>query len=374
MTREDGRSAAGISGAAAGRQADALPCCRWTEHFGTLISVRAADDAILDSLAAFYAPYYLLAAGPPPRQPDLTLCLVVTGTPSAPALTTDMRAYLTRPEHLAWVDGRRVMTRHTVDIAVTVDPGQTRISILGARSGEVELQARVLLRDQLLRRLERARGAVVLHAAAASRAGKGVAVAGERNAGKTTALISMLMTKEYDFVTADRLTLTPGESHQPVRVAGVPARANIHAVAFSEGEPLEGLAATVDRATAVEGKILVGIDTLTGHFGVGVAPQTELRTVVFPRISPHAADPVVETVVDPEQVVGLVRQNLLEADVPGNSHVQWLDIPLGRAEPDDARSEQILRRIAEHCDVVTFSGSHPDYVAWMRHRFGGDHG
>lgn len=371
-TREEGGAAAGYPGRPAGRGGDALSRSRWIEHFGTMISVRAAGDEILDALAAFYAPYYRLMSGPAPREADLTLCLAVEGSPVNSAPKTDMRLYLAAPEQIEHVDGWQVMRRDGVDVTVTVDPGRALVRIDGAHPGEVELQARVLLRDQFLRQLERATGGVVFHAAAAVREGNGVAVMGERNAGKTTALISMLMSKEYDFVTADRLTLTRRDSGWPVLMAGVPARANIHAVAFAPGEPLEGLAPGLDRAGAVEGKFLVEIDTLTGHFGAGVVPLTELHTVILPSISPHV-DTRVETVTSRERAIALVRQNLLEADEPGTSHKQWLDLPLTRVHPDSEKIEQLLGAIADHCEVVAFSGCYPEYVAWTRRRFGGRH-
>lgn len=340
---------------------------RWVDHFGVLICVVSDDEALLASLADFYRPYYTLAPDRPPRAPDLTLTLVADGSRAVEVPCTDMRVYRLRPELHGRLQGLTLSRRQGPDIVIAVDDARRDLLVLGSHALEVGLQARVLLRDQLLQCVERRAGFRIFHAAAAVRDGRGVAVLGDRNAGKTTALLSLLGAG-YDFVTADRLSVGP--DGQDLVMVGVPARANVHDVVFCPGQPLEGLAGGVDWRSAVEGKVLVDVPALTGHFGVGTVPRARPTTLLLPQIDATAGATRAEVVRDPRRARELLRRNLLAEASPGNTHRPWLRAPLPEVPGGAGTDTALLDRLAAQCRVVTVRGCYTAYLDWLAHVIG----
>ncbi|MET9381011.1 hypothetical protein ABZY09_07935 [Streptomyces sp. NPDC002928] len=335
---------------------------RWINQLGLLVSVGSDDEALLANLADFYRPYYALLPGPPPRTPDLTLTLLVNGPPAAGAACTDMRVYRSRPELHGHGSGLALYRRDRPDLVIAVDEARRDVLVLGSRTVEVGLQARVLLRDQLLQRIEHRAGFRIFHAAAAVRDDRGVAVLGDRNAGKTTTLLALLGAG-YDFVTADRLSVGP--DGQGVVMAGVPARANVHAVAFGSGQPLDGLVEGADWPAAVEGKVLVDVPALTGHFGVGAVPRARPGTLLLPQIDATAGSMQADVVRDPHQARELLSHNLLTDDSPGNTHRPWLRLPLPEAPRRTGAPTALLDRLVAQCRVMTVRGCYADYLDWL---------
>jgi hypothetical protein len=146
---------------------------RWIDRLGVLISVRCDNEAVLQALTDFYRPYYLLNAGRPPRSPDVTLTLLIDGRHPVPIPSRDMRIFRVRPRHRAYADGWDMRVRHDIDVHIAVDDARRHVVILGSSADEVQLQARVLLRDQMLQRIEHRAGSGMFHAAAAARDGRG---------------------------------------------------------------------------------------------------------------------------------------------------------------------------------------------------------
>jgi hypothetical protein len=346
-----------------------LPCrqrppkhLRWIDHLGVLICVGSDDEALLASLAEFYHPYYALAPGRPPRTPDLTLTLLADGSRAVEVPCRDMRVYRLRPELHGHTAGLTLTRRQGPDVVIAVDDVRREVSVLGSSSVEVGLQARVLLRDQLLQRIEYRAGFRIFHAAAAVRDERGVAVLGDRNAGKTTALLALLGAG-YDFVTADRLSVGP--DGQGVVMAGVPARANVHEVSFCPGQSLEGLTGGVDWRAVAEGKVLVDVPSLTGHFGVGITPRATPTTLLLPQIDATADSVRAEVVRDPRRALELLRHNLLTHTSPGNTHRPWLRTPLPEASRNAGTDTALLDRLVAQCRVVTVRSCYADYLDWL---------
>jgi hypothetical protein len=338
------------------------------QHLGYTVVVESACAEILDGLGHFYRPYYRLTARDP-GTPDVTVVCVVREAPGRSGLpVTDMRVYRRRPEHHTATGTGGVFRRTRPDLEIEVDDAAGQVTVTGSTAREVELQARVLLRDQILQRIERSYGTVIFHGAAAARDGGAVLVLGDRNSGKTTALLTLMGRLGYDFVTADRASVRAPDAGTPI-VSGVPARANIHAVNFEPGQALDGLRHGVDWDAEVEGKVLVDADALATHLGVGVTPSAPLRTAVLPRLTPPGAPVRHAARTDPAAVAALLRRHVLEGAGPDNTHPAWLGWrPRIVRRPDAV--DTLLARIAERCRIVEFTGPRPAYVAWLRETFG----
>lgn len=340
---------------------------RWTERLGVLIRVASDDEALLASLTDFYHPYYALVPGRPPRAPDLTLKLLIDGPPATGTPCTDMRVFRDRPELHGCGAGLTLARRRSPDVVIAVDEARRDALVVGSSTVEVGLQARVLLRDQLLQRVEHRSGFRIFHAAAAVREERGVAILGDRNAGKTTALLALLGAG-YDFVTADRLSVGP--DGQGVVMVGVPARVNVHTVVFGPGQPLDSLTGGADWEAAVEGKVLVDVPALTGHFGVGTTPSARPATLLLPQIDATAGSVRAEVVCDPGRARELVRHNQLRKDSPGNTHRPWLKAPLPPAPGSTATDSDLLDRLVAQCRVITVRGCYADYLDWLASAMG----
>ncbi|MFF2328375.1 MULTISPECIES: hypothetical protein [unclassified Streptomyces] len=342
------------------------PSTRWLYRLGVLIAVRSEDETLLGALADFYHPYYSFAQGLPPREPDITLTLLVgNGRVPTPVPSSDMRIFRRRPAEHCTAGDWRLMARDDADIVIAVDDERREVVILGSSAHEVRLQARVLLRDQILQRVEHAAGSWVFHAAAVARGGHGVVVMGDRNCGKTTALLNLLGAGTHDFVTADRLSLTRNE-HGRIVMEGVPARANVHEVAFEPGEPLHGLIDGVDWDAAAEGKVLVDVPALTAHFGARAVPAAEPTTILLPHIDAATAVPKTEVIEDVTRGRELLRRNLLEGDVPGNTHRPWLALPITDApQRQRATVDAVLDELIRQCRLLAFRGTYAAYTDWL---------
>jgi hypothetical protein len=202
------------------------------------------------------------------------------------------------------------------------------------------------------------------HAAAAARDGGGIMVIGDRDSGKTTALLTLLGTGAYDFVTADRLSLRQ-DGRGLVVMEGVPARANVHDVSFGPGERLDGLVDGADWDAAVEGKVLVDVHALCGHFGTGVVPRAVPVTVLLPQVGSDIAIPSAEVIGDESRSRALIRGHLLEGDVPGNTHRPWLETVLSNGAREPGSLDALLSRLVGQCRVVAFRGTYAAYIDWL---------
>jgi hypothetical protein len=337
----------------------------WIELLGFVVKLRGNDPGVLGAVADFYHPYYTLVPGCPPCRPDLTVTLVCLPLLVPEPAVEDMRVYRSRPQYSAAVSGWRLLRRHDPDITVAVRENWREVAVLGPSPREVELQARALVRDQILQRIEHAAGSVIVHAAAAAdTAGCGVAILGNRNAGKTTALLALLGIGGYDFVTADRLSLRCDRPGQ-VRMTGVPARANMHAASFDPGQPLRGLEQGADWRNSVENKVLVDIDALTRHFSTAIRPEAGLATVVLPQVTEcHPGPPVTKELTD-AVARAAIRPHVLKGDSANNTHRPWLGLPLPQGSTHAEAIEQVLDGIIASSQTFTFTGNYSSYLTWL---------
>lgn len=334
-------------------------------HVGRTVNVATNTASVLDGLAAFYSPYYDMKPGGVDH-PDATVMCQVRGGAAGPSdRVGDMRIYRTRPSLTSSAHGCRSFRRPEVQLEIAIDDGGC-VTIAAPDALVVELQARVLLRDQLLQRFEHDAGAVIWHAAAVARRGRGVAILGERNAGKTTAMLALMARSGHDFVSADRVGIMATPPAPPV-LLGVPARANVHLVSLRPGEPLADLRVGVDAATAIDGKVLVDPAELAAHFGVGITASAQLDTVIVPRIDEAARSQVART-QDPRHVRALLAGHVLGEANAANTHPHWLRHPAVSVETagrsDDA-VERVLADIAERCTVYEFTGDRSSYLDWL---------
>lgn len=332
------------------------------------IGLASNNEMLLRGLADFYAPYYLLKPTAPDH-PDVTVtCLVDPTASTIQAPVGDMRVYRARPQTETTSNQRRVFRRHDVDIEIVVDDKASQIVIAGSSAQEVELQARVLVRDQLLHQIEYAAGSVRFHAAAAAHDGRGVAAIGDRNVGKTTTLLTLMSALHYDFVTADRLCLLQQADSSPL-MCGVPARANMHAISFQDGEVLAGLRDGTDWNNAVDNKVLVDIEALTAHLGVGITPSVRLNTVILPQLTANGTAEHTEVITDPDRARELLREHVMEGAAENNTHKRWLDYRLADRDRLPTALNTLLVTVGELCRVIRFTGTRPDYVAWLTRTF-----
>lgn len=316
-------------------------------------------SAIIGGLAAFYRPYYAFEEADE-GEADWTLDLAVVANSGRRAIELDPAVYLSRP---ARVDGPlETFERPGQDMIIALDRTCRRIGITGADPAEVELQARILLRDQILQTIEKRAGDVIVHAAAVQKEGKGLAFLGSKNAGKTTALLRMMFGRGFDFVSSDRIKLTRGLG-EGLHLVGVPARVNVHQAALAEGELLEAFGRNPTLAPVRQGKILIDAKQLAAAAGVSLAGSARVRGLIFPQVQPGADLTVVR--LEPTEILARLQANLMDGG-NGDSHGDWLDL---HREVGVAHAIDRLTAVTADTGLFGLSvvGDYPSYVHWLAH-------
>lgn len=163
--------------------------------------------------------------------------LVIHNTKSHPTIGTVRR----QP------DGRRLICNATYGDMVTVDTRHRRVEIVGSRqngalypggysrlAGEVHNVTRHILRVEAENQ-----GAIVLHGAVVAFDDTGIAFIGDKGAGKTTVLLSLLRRRGGSYVANDRFFLWPHAGR--FRMTGWPTTCRINPATFIAFEELHTL-------------------------------------------------------------------------------------------------------------------------------------
>jgi hypothetical protein len=313
----------------------------------------------------FYHPYYRFAEDRPADGVVASVVIRCSGSAADSEPTTSMLSYLmpTPPDgvRIGSSPDEVVFQRPVPDVTVRVLRSLRRIEIGGDHPVHVELQVRTLVRDQLLGQLEKLDGWVVFHAAAVHRDGVGIAFMGERNAGKTSSLIALMSTGNYDFLSADRVKLRPAEGSPQMR--GMPARCNLHRIALETDPFLRPIAD--GRRYDAENKCLVDIADIARLAGVDHVGSTNLRLVVLPHLSEEHRGVEVEVVTDPDRGRSEVAAQLMEG-MPVDKHTHWLNYFPDAGVSLQARLHAVLRQITSDVAVIRVRSNYHDYVEAIR--------
>jgi hypothetical protein len=109
----------------------------------------------------------------------------------------------------AWASGAGTTTafQEGFHVLYTVDPSARSVAILSPEHNPQARTALMRVVRELAMNRSRADGGVFLHAAALAIAGRGLLIAGEKRAGKTTLLLYLLRATGADYVSNDRVLL-----------------------------------------------------------------------------------------------------------------------------------------------------------------------
>jgi hypothetical protein len=339
---------------------------RWSDYHVAIDEQQVtltSESYDLTRIRDFYRPYYDLLAGPAAR-PVAVVHVACSGARAGEEPVLAMGRYLAGSSpSVQTVNGRQVelFARPVDDVRIRVDRAAGRIDVLGDHPVHVDLQVRTLVRDQLLGQLERARGWVVFHAAAVCRDDVGVAFMGDRNAGKTTSLIALMSTGQWDFLSGDRVKLLPDATGLQMR--GMPARCNLHRVSIERDPFLQPLAA--GRRYDAEDKCLIDVAELTTLAGVGHRAGARLRVLVLPTLHPRYGQLTWRVVTDATSARRLVAAQLMEG-TPVDKHRHWLNYLPDQAATLTHRLGRVLDALVGSVTVVTVESSYARYVEAIR--------
>jgi hypothetical protein len=331
--------------------------CRIQEK---LITLRG-DGEICNMVEDFYSPFYTFFDGDV-KNSDFVVTVEINNR--GPVLTkiSDMTEYL-KPGRLISSGDSKKYIKSDIGIEIEVISGLNEIIIRGSDPYALNLQTRVTLRDQVFQPIELANGMLLVHAAAVEKDGNAYIFLGNRNAGKTTSLLSLITAKCYNFLSADRIKIHYTQDKGPV-IHGIPARCNIHLAAFENNQLLESLRPSVKSEEVHGGKFLVSADKITAISGASTRPFGKLAAIVLPRIIQDAKFSISVT-SDENSVRSAITSNRLEWS-PGTLHNNWLGAIPDVYESIDTRTEKVVASIVENkVPVVRVESSYQDYVAWM---------
>jgi hypothetical protein len=195
-----------------------------------------APDALLAELSTLVRPFVTLAADPDPGA-ELPSVRVTAGPPAGPGWRSEVLTSAYEPDRVLWVhDGRR---------AVALAAGSD-----GWAGQQLLRSVRHLLRWQAY-----AAGDLLLHGGLVRLDGRGVAFVGGKRSGKTSSILSALLTGAAEFVSNDDLTVG-ATADVPLSGYGSPRTVNVRT------DALLALAATHPRL----GALLTGPDHPTNGY------------------------------------------------------------------------------------------------------------
>ena len=113
--------------------------------------------------------------------------------------------------------------------------------------------------------------ALIVHACALEKHGRGLIIAGEKHAGKTTSLLNLCSRKNYDIVANDRLLLQSNEPDASLCAIGVPTVINVR---WDTVKPFPELQHLINLR-------LFGVNDLARALNVEVKREVKVSAVVF---------------------------------------------------------------------------------------------
>jgi hypothetical protein len=316
------------------------------------------DLFCLEELADFYRPHFQLDRILAPKPKIKVYVAIESEREQCGRRVQDVSDYLL-PSELAetetgvWQCYRPVSG---IELIVTRDDGS--IYLFGAVKEELMLQLRIFVRDQILQKILERAGSVLVHASAVERNGLGLIFMGDRDAGKTSSLLAHAARGDYNVVSSDRVALRAKDLD--IIGAGVPARCNIHRIAFANDLILERVASRYTPETDAD-KVLVPLDEIAKAAGTRVTASFTLRRVILPQIDNDCSSLTIDRVVDRSEVIEVLRDNELKGGA-NDRHVHWLHYFTIPVEVIDANRDAIASTIAGTIPVFRVRASHSTYV------------
>jgi hypothetical protein len=232
---------------------------------------------------------------------------------------------------MAWESGESRTAHNHANGAVVVSTRDYRAIKISAVSMETAFRTTYrVLRELQIARLA-ARGFVRLHAACCESAGVRVAISGDKGAGKSTMLMTLVLAAGFDFVGSDRAMI--GCSGGDVTVCGLTESVNLGVGTlqrFTElrrflPENLRDLPS--ERLWGREEKIAIAATDVVSDTRLGRPGPQRLNCVLFPRISPHGALRIRR--LDEYETTNCLATNLQ----PGEMQHGYLTAPAVRTKP-----------------------------------------
>ncbi len=289
-------------------------------HDGWDIAI-AGDAESCGFVRAFHDPYIRFVDGHGPAD-ALVLAVRLPGVEELDDQVDDQRRFLRRSTSRE-VLGLEYHHRPLAQSHVLFDRRAHRVVVASTSSFALRRQLSALLRDQVLGSLDSTNGFEVLHAAGAVRDGIGIAVTGPPGAGKTSTLLALLSTGEWDFVSNDRLKLRQIAGR--VEMRGVAARCNLDPRVLQMpklfGAPIP--AAVEGRQAADARKVPVDPRQILALVGRDIVPSCELRVIVVPEVDDDFDDLQVEVATDASAIASVLDSNRLD-HTESNTNPDWL--------------------------------------------------
>lgn len=113
--------------------------------------------------------------------------------------------------------------------------------------------------------------ALIVHGCALEKHGRGIIIAGEKHAGKTTSLLNLCSRRDYDIVANDRLLLDFNQSNERLRAIGVPTVINLRRNTVKPFPELQHLINVP----------LFGVRDLAEALNVDVKREVEVTAIAF---------------------------------------------------------------------------------------------
>ncbi|MBL0388750.1 hypothetical protein JJB07_19295 [Tumebacillus sp. ITR2] len=254
------------------------------------------------------------------------------------------------------LDGSLLFHYQTNGVLVYSDRVRRQTVLLGDDTSHLAIEARAILKDNLLQRMEEANGSVIFHSSAVSFDGKGFLVVGRKGAGKTTTLTGALLRKEdasfvsNDFVMLDSANRLHGWP-EPIGISDFTCK-----LFDMSPEQTEGLRTS-------KGKLIIPYRDIPSRLHVMIAPSVELQAVVLP--TSDFTQPSGFYEVDPVEARAILEAECRTPHDPSRPHwLQYVEVD------ESALVEQAQKRIDDllRCPLIGLRIGH-DFSEMARSLF-----
>lgn len=239
------------------------------------------------------------------------------------------------------------------------------IMISGNKTPRVLREARRVIRDQILRKLNEKQGRINLHGSAMSCCGKGVLVMGASGSGKTTTVLHSLANRKADFMSGDRVDISINNGGG-ISIYGSLEPIHLDKRSLLRYEQLKDVAEfqfSSRRVKIDDGKRLIERKTLVDAFKCKYISESPLALVMLPKINQYQKQLKIEK-VDYKYFSSVFKKNVFSLEDPYRPN--WSDC----FRYSKKSCEDTVYRIIKMIDVlqipcIAVSGTFDDYINFL---------
>jgi hypothetical protein len=308
---------------------------------GLTVRITAASRSFINDLRTFFEPYFTCTRSPASvasweLESIVDAALFEKLRKAKPEVPDGERTvYLTHDEsyklHGYWLPNDSLFIDDArLGIYYAILPSEARVRAFSTPDSKTFVGLQKVIRGLWVSDALSAQGALMVHACALERNERGLAIAGDKYAGKTTALLAMSSQKKYNIVANDLVILRRKESSGGLVARGVPTVVNLR----------PGVLRSFPIIRHLVGEKYCGLRPVAQALAVDVRPEVTLSAFVFISYEQGCDRPVVRT-LSSQQSRAMLATHTFSID-----RLSYLE-PVMDPRPEAAASRPLLQLLRD---------------------------